>query len=86
MKSEQKQPHAICGAKTRGGSPCKNPPVTGKRRCRMHGGANGSGAPMGNRNAWKHGYYTADAVSQRRQAKQLLNESIDFLSQLGDVF
>lgn len=27
-----------CGAKTRSGEPCKNAPVTGSRRCRMHGG------------------------------------------------
>jgi hypothetical protein len=27
-----------CGAKTRNGTPCANPPVTGRNRCRMHGG------------------------------------------------
>lgn len=27
-----------CGAKTRSGDPCKLPPVTGRNRCRMHGG------------------------------------------------
>lgn len=27
-----------CGAKTRDGDPCKNPPVNGSKRCRMHGG------------------------------------------------
>lgn len=30
---------APCGAKTRRGDPCTNPPVTGATRCRMHGGA-----------------------------------------------
>jgi len=35
----------ICGAKTRKGTPCQTPPVTGKSRCRMHGGAEGSGRP-----------------------------------------
>ena len=34
-----------CGARTRSGQPCKSAPVTGRRRCRMHGGAVGSGAP-----------------------------------------
>jgi hypothetical protein len=34
-----------CGARTRSGAPCKSAPVTGRRRCRMHGGADGSGAP-----------------------------------------
>ena len=27
-----------CGARTRGGAPCKSWPVRGRRRCRMHGG------------------------------------------------
>lgn len=31
----------------------------------MHGGAVGSGAPLGNRNAWRHGRYTRDAREQR---------------------
>ncbi len=28
-----------CGAKTRSGEPCAKYPMTGKRRCRNHGGA-----------------------------------------------
>jgi hypothetical protein len=28
-----------CGARTRGGKPCRAPAVHGKRRFRMHGGA-----------------------------------------------
>jgi hypothetical protein len=47
-----------CGAKTRTGRSCKSPSVHGKKRCRMHGGAMGSGAPRGNKNALKHGRYT----------------------------
>ncbi len=34
-----------CGARTRHGKPCQSPILKGKRRCRMHGGAHGSGAP-----------------------------------------
>ena len=41
-----------CGARTRDGNPCRSPAVRGKRRCRMHGGAAGSGAPIGNKNAF----------------------------------
>ena len=47
-----------CGAKTRSGAPCKSPAVSGRNRCRMHGGAPGSGAPAGNTNALKGGLYT----------------------------
>ena len=53
-------PGLRCGAHSRrSGKPCKNPAVTGKKRCRIHGGAKGSGAPRGQRNgAWKHGSYS----------------------------
>ena len=44
-----------CGARTRSGSPCRSPAVNGKKRCRMHGGAKGSGAPRGNKNALSTG-------------------------------
>jgi hypothetical protein len=32
----------------------------------MHGGIS-PGAPKGNRNAWKHGLYTAEAIAERRE-------------------
>jgi hypothetical protein len=64
-----------CGAKTRSGKPCKSPGVSGKRRCRMHGGAPGSGAPRGNKNALKHGRYTREALEARRQLRALLRQS-----------
>ncbi|WP_418064619.1 HGGxSTG domain-containing protein [Rhizorhabdus wittichii] len=47
-----------CSARTRSGLPCRSPAVNGSRRGRMHGGK-GSGAPHGNRNAWKHGLRSA---------------------------
>ncbi len=28
----------ICGAKTRAGNPCGKPPLSGRSRCRLHGG------------------------------------------------
>ena len=37
--SEDRRSHATCGAKTRDGDLCRNPPMTGRRRCRMHGGS-----------------------------------------------
>ena len=59
-----------CGAKTRTGSPCRSPAVHGKQRCRMHGGAHGSGAPQGNQNALKHGRYTREAIAERKKRDQ----------------
>ncbi|WP_419555393.1 HGGxSTG domain-containing protein [Sphingomonas arenae] len=59
------QPDALplagrCQARTRKGTPCQSLTVSGKERCRMHGGTN-PGAPRGNRNAWKHGGRSSEA-------------------------
>lgn len=64
-----------CGAKTRSGEPCRSPAVGGKKRCRMHGGAYGSGAPRGNKNALKHGRYTQEVLAGKRQVRALLRQS-----------
>jgi hypothetical protein len=67
-----------CGARTRSGAPCKSAPVSGRRRCRMHGGADGSGAPRGSKNGnYKHGRYTAEVAATRRwlrEATHILRE------------
>lgn len=41
-----------CGAKTRNGKTCRRPPVAGRTRCRLHGGASLAGAAHP---AFKHG-------------------------------
>lgn len=40
-------------------------------RCRMHGGMS-PGAPKGNKNAFKHGRYTAEEIANRREIAALL--------------
>ncbi len=40
-------------------------------RCRMHGGLS-PGAPKGNKNALKHGLYTAQAIARRREISALM--------------
>jgi hypothetical protein len=72
-----------CGAKTRSGRPCKSPCVHGKRRCRMHGGAPGSGAPRGNKNALKHGRYTREAIAENKRTRELVWQSRKLLLQIG---
>jgi uncharacterized protein YjcR len=64
-----------CGAKTRSGKPCRSPAVHGKKRCRMHGGAPGSGAPKNNQNALKHGQFTKDAIEAHKLLRALLQQS-----------
>ena len=79
MHPAQEPPHLRqaprCGAKTRSGKPCRSPAVTGRRRCRMHGGAPGSGGPKGARNGnYKHGRYAAETIASRRWLKDQIRE------------
>ena len=59
-----------CGAQTRSGSQCRSPSMP-NGRCRMHGGRS-PGAPKGNKNALKHGNYSAQGVAERRQVSALI--------------
>ena len=52
-----------CDARTRNGSRCRSAAMP-NGRCRMHGGLS-PGAPKGNRNAFKHGRYAAEALARR---------------------
>ena len=51
----------------------------------MHGGAEGSGSQHGNRKAFKHGRYTAEAIAKRRMVAALLRACRDQLGAMGDV-
>jgi len=66
----------------RTGKPCRQPAMA-NGRCRFHGGK--AGAPKGNRNAWKHGGYSAEAQAERRELRQLLREARDFLDDLEEL-
>ena len=59
-----------CCAYTRVGTLCQSPAISGKARCRMHGGK-GSGAPKGNRNALRHGAYTKDVIEREARVRGL---------------
>ena len=50
----------------------------------MRGGAEGSGAPKGNRNALKHGTFTKEALSERTELRQRIRESEDLLRTLKE--
>lgn len=71
-----------CGARTRDGGTCRAPAVSGKERCRMHGGARRCGAPRGNRNARKHGLFTRAAMAESRQLQLLLDKAQGLLREL----
>ena len=64
-KSAQPMNKVTCGAKARSndGKPCKLPPLK-NGRCRFHGG----------KSVVKHGFYTRDAVRQRKCVKDMIKD------------
>ena len=68
-----------CGAQTRHGTLCKNRPMA-NGRCRFHGGMSLSGKQHGQ---YKHGFYTKEAVAQRRRMAALIKECREALRQIG---
>jgi hypothetical protein len=46
----------------------------------MHGA--GGGAPKGNRNAWKHGLYTAEAIETRRMIAGLMRQARELVEMI----
>jgi glucans biosynthesis protein len=71
MERNTREPKSLrltprCGAKRRDGLPCQKPRAKGRNRCRLHGGAPGSGAPRGEANGrYSHGLLTAQAIEER---------------------
>ena len=49
----------------------------------MHGGAAGSGAPKGNKNALKHGYFSAEQKEGRRQKAEIWRETAGQITTLS---
>ena len=63
-----------CGAKCRDGHSCLGPAMP-NGRCRMHGGAQGSGGPKGARNGnYKHGRYTGESIATHRWVRDQIRE------------
>ena len=59
-----------CHAKSkRSGLQCQAPAARGSSVCRMHGA--GGGAPKGNKNALKHGNFTAETLALKRESTAL---------------
>lgn len=73
-----------CLARTRQGKSefCQARKVTGKKRCRMHGGAKGSGAQVGNKNAFKHGRYSKEFIDNRRASTLRRREWMAFFREM----
>ena len=68
-----------CGAKTRGGAPCKKHPITGRKRCRLHGGrSTGPKTPEGlarmRAAKTKHGLFTAAGKAEKQKDRDYAAE------------
>jgi glucans biosynthesis protein len=48
----------------------------------MHGGADGSGAPRSNRNAWRHGARTAEVLALQRQVRELVRGARELIEKV----
>lgn len=74
-----------CGAKgKRSGKPCQLYPCK-NGRCHLHGGkSTGPRTQLGKERQaaaiTKHGYYSKQAIEERRQIRELIKESREFLN------
>jgi hypothetical protein len=65
-----------CGARTRGGRPCRCPAMP-NGTCRIHGGLS-PGAPRGAANGrFRDGYWTREAVQERELIRRLLKDALN---------
>jgi hypothetical protein len=73
-----------CCAKSKGtGKPCGQPAMKGKRVCYYHGGKS-PGAPRENKNALKSGYYTKQAVRERKYISEFISLSQEMISTISE--
>jgi uncharacterized protein YjcR len=49
----------------------------------MHGGAEGSGAPKGNQNAFKHGRYTKEKMQSRKALREFIQAALKTARDMG---
>jgi hypothetical protein len=66
-----------CGARNRTGQPCRAPAIRDKKRCQMHGGKStgprtAEGLARSKRSKWVHGYYSAEAIAERKEARRVV--------------
>lgn len=76
-----------CGAKTRSGTPCKGPAMA-NGRCRMHGGKSTGprtleGLERSRKAHYRHGFYSADMIKERRFLRRMLRSSRELIEQMG---
>ena len=74
-----------CQAKAKStGQRCGNPAMKGKRVCYIHGGKS-PGAPIGNQNALKYGFYTAGAIMERYHTRKFIKNVEKLIWQMKNL-
>jgi uncharacterized protein YjcR len=61
---------------------CRNPAMEGSAVCVVHAGLAKPGAPMGNKNAEKHGHYSQRALQEEKEAREYAREMERLLEDL----
>jgi hypothetical protein len=74
-----------CGARLRQGGRCPLPPAAGKRRCFQHGGARGIGPPKGSQNARRHGFFSREALAERRRINGFIRQCLQTLREVDEM-
>ncbi len=83
--SEDQNEAGRCGARLRRGGTCPLPPANGKRRCFQHGGARGIGAPAGSQNARKDGFFSREAIAERRRINGFIRQCLQTLREVDEM-
>ncbi len=80
-----------CQAKAKStGEQCGNPAMSGKRVCWIHGGrSTGPRTPEGLERSRKanlrHGFYSAELISERKYMRQIIRKSRELLEQIPEI-
>ncbi len=86
MNHDETRPRSLeralaCGARTRAGTECRRLPISGRTRCRLHGGLS-PGAPKGAKNGrFTTGDWTAEAIEERKWLRSLVRS----FAKVGDT-
>lgn len=74
-----------CQAKSKStGQRCKNIAMKLKKVCYLHGGKS-PGAPLNNKNALTFGFYTKEAIEERKFIRKLMSNAEEFIKKLNNV-
>lgn len=79
-----------CGAQTRRGTLCQCPAMRDRRRCRLHGGLStgpntAAGIERIRRGVTKHGRYSKNARTARRDLQELMREARALLDEIREI-